>query len=225
MDFEKWCNNGAPSGKVTFGAPIELNLGGRGIRSICKKTNNQYIIIAGAFDGTNYFALYHWSGQATEAPVADTDIDLHELNREGIVEVPTPLLRGSNIDLISDNGTENWYNDDTESKDLKVFEFQKFAGTQISLNKIITSLIIENTTTDTWQTYPNPASEFIILSLKDISGAHMISLSDLYGKVVLETQGEHQGQNTIKVALENILPGLYILKVEGDAYSLKVSVK
>lgn len=53
----------------------------------------------------------------------------------------------------------------------------------------------------------------------------MISLSDLSGKVVLETQGEHQGQNTIKVALENILPGLYILKVEGDAYSLKVSVK
>ena len=55
FNFETWFNNGKPSGSPTFGTPIELNLGGRGIRDIVRLSNGNYIIIAGNSRVYNFF--------------------------------------------------------------------------------------------------------------------------------------------------------------------------
>jgi hypothetical protein len=48
---------------AVLGNPIELDLGGLGIRSVeYWKAQKQYIIVAGALDGGGRFALYQWSG-------------------------------------------------------------------------------------------------------------------------------------------------------------------
>ncbi|HUM98946.1 MAG TPA: DUF3616 domain-containing protein [Halothiobacillus sp.] len=59
---------------LTFSTPIELNLGGRGIRSINKVADGTgYLIVAGpagsaSADVTNDFRLYTWDGVAANAP-------------------------------------------------------------------------------------------------------------------------------------------------------------
>lgn len=59
------------STKPRFAAAITLDLGGRGIRSIDRAgTNSGYLIVAGPTgDGGSSFALFTWSGVATDAPV------------------------------------------------------------------------------------------------------------------------------------------------------------
>jgi hypothetical protein len=52
-----------------FGNPIQLDLGGRGIRSIeYWEEHDCYLICAGAFDDSSDFCLYQWSGKTTENP-------------------------------------------------------------------------------------------------------------------------------------------------------------
>jgi hypothetical protein len=52
-----------------FGEPIKLDLNGLGIRSLeYWPSQNCYIIVAGAYDGSDRFALYQWSGLANENP-------------------------------------------------------------------------------------------------------------------------------------------------------------
>ncbi|MEG3844136.1 CARDB domain-containing protein, partial [Microcoleus sp. herbarium14] len=58
---------------ATIGAPIQLDLGGRGIRSIDRNANNQYLIVAGPADNATGtapkdFRLYTWTGNAADAP-------------------------------------------------------------------------------------------------------------------------------------------------------------
>lgn len=106
-----------------------------------KNSNNEYIIVAGAFDGTEDFALYRWTGLATDAPLRYTNADLSGLNPEGIVEVPNSLPTGVSIELISDHGSVDWYSDGTESKDVSTFEFQKFATTWVALDATVTDLV------------------------------------------------------------------------------------
>lgn len=53
---------------ATFGAPVLLALGGRGIRAITR-AENHYWIVAGPVADAGSFALYRWSGQASDAPV------------------------------------------------------------------------------------------------------------------------------------------------------------
>jgi hypothetical protein len=60
--------------QATFGAPIELELGGRGIRSIDKGTDGNYLIVAGpagaaVADVDRNFALFAWNGNPNSAPV------------------------------------------------------------------------------------------------------------------------------------------------------------
>src|SRR5262249_2249529 len=80
------------AGPATFGAPIELDLGGRGIRDIAKNASNQYVIIAGPPDDATGvapkdFRLYTWTGNPADAPLLRT-ATLAGLNPEGIAEVP-----------------------------------------------------------------------------------------------------------------------------------------
>jgi hypothetical protein len=55
--------------KAILGDPIALDLDGLGIRSLeYWQPQDQYIIVAGAQDGSDRFGLYRWSGEADAAP-------------------------------------------------------------------------------------------------------------------------------------------------------------
>ncbi|AUT04546.1 endonuclease [Nostoc sp. CENA543] len=139
---------GGTSGSATFGAPIFLDLGGRGIRSIDRNSNNQYVIIAGpagAATGTapNDFRLYTWDGNPSNVPVlrsADLTALLANGSFESIVEVPDTLTNTTQIQLLVDNGDTVWYNNGTISKDLAQDNFQKFRSEIITLGAPITTL-------------------------------------------------------------------------------------
>lgn len=139
---------GGTTGSATFGAPIFLDLGGRGIRSIERNANNQYLIIAGpagAATGTapNDFRLYTWTGNPTDAPVlrsADLTALIADGSFESIVEVPDTLTNTTQIQLLVDNGDTVWYNNGTISKDLSQDNLQKFRSEVITLGAPVTTL-------------------------------------------------------------------------------------
>ncbi|MBD2418514.1 lamin tail domain-containing protein [Anabaena cylindrica FACHB-243] len=137
-------NTGGTAGSATFGAPIQLDLGGRGIRSIERNTTGEYVIIAGAVGAAtdsapNDFRLYTWTGNVADAPVLRT-ADLTSLNTngsfEGIVTVPDNLTGSTKIQLLVDNGDTFWYNNSVASKDLDQDNFQKFRTEEVTLDAI-----------------------------------------------------------------------------------------
>lgn len=132
---------GGTAGSASFGAPIQLDLDGRGIRSIERNANNEYLIVAGpagAATGTAPadFRLYTWTGNASDAPLLRT-ADLTALNADGsfesIVALPNSLTTSSQIQLLVDNGDSVWYNDGTISKDLSEENFQKYRSEIVTL--------------------------------------------------------------------------------------------
>jgi predicted extracellular nuclease len=138
---------GGTQGSATFGAPIELDLGGRGIREIRKNAANQYVIIAGpAGDATgvapNDFQLYTWTGNVADAPVFRAT-DLTALNVggsfESIVEVPTNVTSTSQLQLLVDNGSTIFYNDGLDAKSVPA-NFQKSRSEIVSLGNPITKI-------------------------------------------------------------------------------------
>ncbi|MFK0733225.1 MAG: ExeM/NucH family extracellular endonuclease, partial [Gloeotrichia echinulata HAB0833] len=139
--------NGGTQGSATFGAPIELDLGGRGIREIRKNASNQYVIIAGpAGEATgvapNDFRLYTWTGNASDAPVLRA-ADLTSLNASGsfesIVEVPNSLTSTSQLQLLVDNGDTVYYNDGKIAKDVAA-NYQKSRSEIVTLGSAIVTL-------------------------------------------------------------------------------------
>lgn len=118
---------------IVLGKPITMNLGGRSIRSIEKISTNQYVIVAGMFDDQNRAALYLWSGEANDKPeLLDTNLFAQgEIHPEGILygEVQNNRL---NVELVSDNGTADYYNDGTEAKSLPL-NYKKFRKDKITL--------------------------------------------------------------------------------------------
>jgi predicted extracellular nuclease len=148
--------NGGTQGSATFGAPIELDLGGRGIREIRKNAANQYIIIAGAAGDAgaapNDFRLYTWTGILADAPVLRA-ADLTALNAggsfESIVELPASLTSSSQIQLLVDNGDYVLYNDGTAAKDLAQNNFKKFRSEIITLgSEVVTPTTVTIAATD-----------------------------------------------------------------------------
>ncbi len=99
-----------------FGPPILMNLGGVGIREIRKNADSQYLILTGppGDSGSNTApqqALWEWDGVPADAPVQlTTDIMTGEpflggsSAWEGIEDAPDPLLQGSQVTLIQDDG-------------------------------------------------------------------------------------------------------------------------
>lgn len=91
-----------PAARAQFGQPIELDLGGLGLRSLeYWPQMQQYLIVAGAYDGGDEFSLYLWSGDQHDSPQM-LDVALPSGFRpEGIVLYP-----GENgLQLISDDGS------------------------------------------------------------------------------------------------------------------------
>jgi hypothetical protein len=84
-----------------FGAPIQLDLGGRGIRDLVYYQGS-YMISAGSYNGRRDFELYRWSGpNSTPEPLRVKH--LNRYNPEGILIYPDKGWR--EIQILSDDGT------------------------------------------------------------------------------------------------------------------------
>ena len=136
---------GGTKGRATFGAPIRLDLDGRGIREIRKNAANEYLIIAGPASGSGKdFALYSWDGSADATGLA-TRLRLRSANlgtftkpatecaAEGIGAMPASLDAGGSVEIISDCGDANFYGDGTAAKDLPYAAWKKFRADTVAL--------------------------------------------------------------------------------------------
>ena len=86
--------------RANFGAPIELDLGGRGIRSI-ELVGASYLIIAGPAGENGDFALYRWSGKVADQPLALHNAALNGLHPEALFAMPAART----IQILSDDGS------------------------------------------------------------------------------------------------------------------------
>jgi autotransporter-associated beta strand protein len=124
------------SGPATFGAPIVLDLDGRGIREIMRNASGQYLIIAGPHDAANDFKLYTWTGNAADVP-EPRSADLTALQTGGSIEsilsVPDPLLSSSVIPLLVDNGATVYYGDGMMANELPNANHKKFRSEVVTL--------------------------------------------------------------------------------------------
>jgi hypothetical protein len=127
---------------AAFGTPIELDLGGRGIRAIERDGSGNYLIIAGPAGASNpalarNFALFGWNGHPSSAP-QEFDNDLDALRRasagsfETIVALDGPVAPGASVQLLMDNGDTVWPGKTSVSKDLPTAE-QQFQGYGLQL--------------------------------------------------------------------------------------------
>jgi Protein of unknown function (DUF3616) len=115
--------------KAQFGDPIQLDLGGLGIRSIeFWPHRNIYLIVAGPFDDEGTFQLYTWSGDPARQPERIEGADLSGLNPEAIVIYPD---KNDQVQLLSDDGGVKTGN--TECKDLEDATRKTFRGRWISV--------------------------------------------------------------------------------------------
>lgn len=83
-----------------IGRAIELDLGGRGIRSI-DLIGSAYLIVAGSNQDSGQFVVFKWSGQAGAPAVALAQIDLKGLQPEVLFAIP----HTGKVQILSDDGT------------------------------------------------------------------------------------------------------------------------
>ncbi len=128
------------AGSASFGAPLLVDLGGRGIRSIERSSSGDYLIVAGPVPGgaaaTTDFRLYRWSGDPLDAPVwlparlAERLVDGSYEALIGLPHAPTP---GSEVQLLVDNGDTVYYADGVIAKELAERRQAKFRGERIEV--------------------------------------------------------------------------------------------
>jgi hypothetical protein len=141
LNFASVAISAGPPGSAVFGAPIELDLYGRGIRSM-ECVDENYLIVAGIpgdFIGEypNDFRLYTWTGNPADKP-QERATDLSGLNPEGIVELPQPpWTPNSLVHLVSDAGRKIWYNDAITAKEMSIPTFKKFRTDIVSLGSVV----------------------------------------------------------------------------------------
>ncbi len=109
----------------TFNAPIELDLGGRGVRDIVRNSFDEYLIIGGSTGdpaNTKDFRLFTWDGISGHPAIMLNNITA--LNQAGMtpegILAPLPaghLSTNPQLWLLSDNGTVDFYGDGLEAKD------------------------------------------------------------------------------------------------------------
>lgn len=143
VNFTTLAASTGPPGSAQFGAPIELDLFGRGFRSI-EWNGFEYLIVAGTpYDNTGAyprdFRLFTWSGNPADEP-RERGADLTGMNPEAIVELPTAALQPTDpIQIISDNGRRFWYNDNIQAKFLPELNFKKFRSDRVTLGPVVKS--------------------------------------------------------------------------------------
>lgn len=119
-NFASLVTHGNPgSTPATFGAPLEWNLGGLGLRELRRNADGEFLAIAGTSDDSNsQFGLYEWDGNRADQPVL-TETALSSVNEgawEDIVSVPDPIVSGASVELLQDDGDSVWYGDGETSK-------------------------------------------------------------------------------------------------------------
>lgn len=140
---------GGTKGAASIGAPIRLDLGGRGIREIRKNAAQEYLIIAGPSDSATGtapkdFRLYSWNGSVDATGRAIhlrlRDADLAPLTppasacaAEGLGQLPASLDAGGTVDVIADCGDADFYNDGQAAKDLPYAAWKKFRADRVTL--------------------------------------------------------------------------------------------
>jgi hypothetical protein len=178
-----------PPGSAQFGAPIELDLFGRGFRSM-EWNGFEYLIIAGTpYDNTGKyprdFRLFTWSGNPADQP-RERRTDLTDLNPEAIVELPSaPLQPTDVIQLISDNGRRLYYGDDIQAKFLPEVNFRKFRSDRVTLGPIVKSapIILSNIVSHTGVTIYWRARQTDTYRLQYNSALHLPTWTDVPGDV------------------------------------------
>ncbi|HMC28470.1 MAG TPA: hypothetical protein VKM56_11820 [Verrucomicrobiae bacterium] len=141
LNFAALAVSGGPPGSAQFGPPIELDLYGRGVRSM-EGSINGYMIVGGSpLNGPDHYPLdsrlYTWSGDRSQN-AQQRAADLKGLNPEGIVELPAPPWTSSSIvQLVSDNGTKVYYGDGIEAKHLPEPNFKKCRSDFVALGDIV----------------------------------------------------------------------------------------
>ena len=71
--------------RARLGEPIALDLGKRGVRSIeYRPAEEEYLIVAGAYDDRRDFRLYRWSGDPDDDPEGVQGVDFGGLNPEAL---------------------------------------------------------------------------------------------------------------------------------------------
>lgn len=98
--------------RARLGTPAALDLGGRGVRSM-ELVGAVYYIVAGPVGDSGTFALFRWSGAASEAPVP-VAVDLGTLRPEALFAIPGT----DDLVLLSDDG--GTLVNGKECKDLKM---------------------------------------------------------------------------------------------------------
>ena len=179
---------GASAGSATFGSPINLDLGGRTLRSM-ECNDNGCVLIGGPNGTTTDFALYTWSGNAVDAPELRS-ADLTALatggSFEGIVGIPdVPLLGNSGdaviVQLMSDLGATNIYGNG-ENKDQRR-EWKKFRTDIITLGPVvippaftdplINEFVFDHISSDTEafiEVFGDPDTDYSAFTLLEIEG-------------------------------------------------------
>lgn len=132
--------------KALFAAPIELDLAGRGIRSMAKTKNGQYLIVAGPAAGNqsaldNAFGLYLWDGKSSTPQLLNNRIENLRSQSKGSIEtiVETHDL-GDKIQLLLDNGDSIWEGQTAVSKDLEPHQ-QKFQGAIFNIGSAFKDIV------------------------------------------------------------------------------------
>ncbi|MBU3848054.1 MAG: Ig-like domain-containing protein [Candidatus Acinetobacter avistercoris] len=125
---------------ATFGKAIELNLGGRGVRSISKHLNNEYLIVAGpALANRNEikeaFALYLWDGNP-DSPARELNHSLEQMRIDSKGSIETIVERyipSADVQLLLDNGDSIWPDQTAISKGLEDKD-QRFQGGFVTIS-------------------------------------------------------------------------------------------
>jgi hypothetical protein len=220
-NFETWFNNGAPSGSPTYGNPIELNLGGRGIRDLVRLSNGTYIILAGNVGGSPVTgAIYKWTGNAKDTPAIVNCPAGTSLNMEGAMQVNVNgSLSLTDLQVITDKGDDILYNDGTEAKDFSDLIYRKFrsdilSNIDLSNPPVNTSGIAQHTRENgKLNIYPNPSyGLFSMQFYTPLSEVYTVRITDINGKVVYEhTATSAAGMNHAGINIAAITKGIYIV--------------
>ncbi|HTI92476.1 MAG TPA: DUF3616 domain-containing protein [Puia sp.] len=149
-NFETWFNainttsSSHTATSATIGTPIELDLGGRGIRDLVLLPNGKYLIVAGSWGSLSAGALYLWTGVATDAPSELTSFDITNLNAESALPVYDAghQFASDKLQMISDDGDVDYYGDGAAAKDLGEDNLKKFSTT-LSLSSSPGALPVE----------------------------------------------------------------------------------
>jgi hypothetical protein len=154
LNFATIAAGTGPPGSCQFGPPIELDLFGRGIRSL-EGAGTNFLLVAGAAGagGGTYpqdFRLYTWSGDPNDRP-QQRSADLTGLGPEGIIDLPpAPWSSNTVVELLTDNGNTAFYGDKIPAKAMTIANFKKcrsdivFLGAAVEPAPIITSVALRD---------------------------------------------------------------------------------